>query len=115
MLYETDMSLLGDATGNAAVKEGDVVVWKDKDFMVLTNFMLSRTDDPLAACNRYRIATNMLNEREHGLDLARAILSNVHNEWRWATKHSVIRDLANAIMYIYYFEDAKQMLKQIEG
>jgi tetratricopeptide (TPR) repeat protein len=108
-LYETDMSLFGDATGNAAVKEGDVVVWKDKDFMVLTNFMLSRTDDPMAACNRYRIATNMLNERERNFDLARAILSNVHNEWRYATKYSVICDLTNAIMYIYYFHDFEEV------
>ena len=109
VLYETDMSLLGDATGNAAVKEGDVVVWKDKESMVLTNFMMSRTDDPMAACNRYRIATNMLNEGEHGLDLARAILSNVHNEWRWATKYSVICDLTDAIMYIYYFHDFEEV------
>ena len=109
VLYETDMSLLGDATGNAAVKEGDVVVWKDKDFMVLTNFMLSRTDEPMAQCDRYRIATEMLTERERNFDLARAILSNVHNEWRWATKYSVICDLTNAVMYIYYFHDFEEV------
>jgi tetratricopeptide (TPR) repeat protein len=109
MLYESDMSLFGDATGNAAVKEGDDVVWKDGEFMVLTNFMLSRTDDPMAACNRYRIATDMLNTNERNLDLARAILSNVHNEGPWATKYSVVCDLTNAIMYIYYFHDFEEV------
>lgn len=105
VLYETDMSLFGDATGNAAVKEGDVVVGKTGDFMVLTNFMLSKTDSPMTACDRYRIATEMLNEGERGFDLARAILSNTHNEGPWSTKYSVICDLTDKIMYIYYFHD----------
>lgn len=109
VLYETDMSLFGDATGNAAVKEGDVVVEKDGEFMVLTNFMLSKVDSPMTVCDRYRIATNMLNENERNFDLARAILSNTHNEGRFSTKYSVICDLTNKIMYIYYFHDFEEV------
>ena len=107
-LYETDMSLFGDVTCNAAVLEGDVVVEKEKDFMVLTNFMLSRTRNPMQACNRYRIATEMLSERERNYALARAILSNVHNEGRYSTKYSVICDLTHAVMTIYYFHDFEE-------
>lgn len=108
-LYETDMSLFGDATCDAAVKEGDVVVEKDGDFMVLTNFMLSQAKSPMTACDRYRIATNMLNKKERNFDLARAILSNVHNEGRYSTKYSVICDLTRKIMYIYYFHDFEEV------
>jgi tetratricopeptide (TPR) repeat protein len=63
----------------------------------------------MAACNRYRITTNMLTENEPGLDLARSILSNVHSEWRGGTKYSVICDLTNAIMYVYYFHDFEEV------
>ena len=108
-LYKTDMSLFGDATGNAAVKEGDVVVEKEGEFMVLTNFMLSKVDSPMTVCDRYRIATNMLNDNERNFDLARAILSNTHNEGLWSTKYSVICDLTHKIMYIYYFHDFEEV------
>lgn len=108
-LYKTDMSLFGDATGNAAVKEGDVVVAKNGDFMVLTNFMLSQVKSPMTVCDRYRITTNMLNENKKSLDLARAILSTTHNEGLWSTKYSVICDLTHKIMYIYYFHDFEEV------
>ena len=109
VLYESDISFFGDASNNAAVKEGDVVVWKDGEFMVVTNFLLSRAQNPMKACHRYRIATNMLNENPRNFDLARAILSVVHNEGRWSTKYSVICDLTNAVMYIYYFHDFEEV------
>lgn len=108
-LYESDMSLFADATGNAAVKEGDVVVDKKREFMVLTNFMLSEEKSPLIRCDRYRIATTMLNEKKRSFDLAKAILSNVHLEGRFATKYSVICDLTKKIMYIYYFHDFEEV------
>ena len=41
--------------------------------------------------------------------LARAVLSVVHNEGRWSTKYSVICDLMNAVMYIYYFHDFEEV------
>ena len=109
ILYETDMSLLGDASCDAAVKEGDVVVEKQGEFMVLTNFMLSRIKYPMDACDRYRITTNMLNQNKRSFELARAILSNVHNEGRHSTKYSVICDLTRKIMYIYYFHDFEEV------
>jgi tetratricopeptide (TPR) repeat protein len=108
-LYKTDMSLFGDTSCNAAVKEGDVVVKKKGEFMVLTNFMLSKVDSPMTVCDRYRIATNMLNEKKRNFDLARAILSNTHNEGIWSTKYSVICDLTHTIMYIYYFHDFEEV------
>ena len=108
-LYENNMMLLGDATGNAAVKEGDSVVRGDDDYFVLTNFMLSQTDRPLEACDRYRIAVEMLEGGERGLDLAKAVLSNTHNEGQHATKYSVICDLTNRVMYIYYFHDFEEV------
>lgn len=109
-LYKTDMSLFCDANCNAAVKEGDVIVEKNGDFMVLTNFKLSTEKSPMTACNRYRIATNMIQENERSFDLARAILSNVHNEGRYSTKYSVICDLTQKIMYIYYFHDFEEVV-----
>ncbi len=108
-LYENNMSLLGDAQGHAGVKEGDVVVKSEDDCFVLTNFMLSQTDRPMEACNRYRIATDMLEGGERGLDLARAVLSNTHNEGQNATKYSVICDLTDKVMYIYYFHDFEEV------
>ncbi|MBU1701402.1 MAG: tetratricopeptide repeat protein [Candidatus Eisenbacteria bacterium] len=108
-LYEQNMALYGDAAGNAAVKEGDVVVRSDDDDFVLTNFMLSKTDKPLEACDRYRMTTEMLDAGEPSLELARAILSNTHNEGRNATKYSVICDLTNQIMYIYYFHNFEEV------
>jgi len=108
-LYENNMSLLGDATGNAAVKESDIVVRSEDDYFVLTNFMLSQTDRPMEACNRYRIATNLLEGGKRDLDLARAVLSNTHSEGQNATKYSVICDLTNQIMYIYYFHDFEEV------
>jgi len=108
-LYENNMALFGDATGAAAVKEGEVVVRSEDDDFVLTNFMLSRTDKPLEACGRYRITSEMLDGGEHSLGLARAILSNTHNEGQNATKYSVICDLTNQIMYIYYFHDFEEV------
>jgi len=107
-LYENNMLLMGDGAGNAAVKESDVVVKGEDDYFVLTNFMLSQTDSPLEACDRYRIATEMIENGERGLDLARAVLSNTHSEGQNATKYSVICDLSNQIMYIYYFHDFEE-------
>ena len=108
-LYENNMSLLGDAAGHAGVKEGDVVVRSEDDCFVLTNFMLSQTDQPMEACSRYRIATNLLEGGKRDLDLARAVLSNTHTEGQNATKYSVICDLTNQIMYIYYFHDFEEV------
>jgi hypothetical protein len=109
-LYESDMSLFGDASCDAAVLEGDDVVWKEGEFFVLTNFMLSITSRPMKTCHRYRIATNMLNANKRNFDLARAILSNVHNEGKFSTKYSVICDLTRAVMYIYYFHDFEEVV-----
>ena len=108
-LYENNMALFGDATGTAAVKEGEIVVKSEDDHFVLTNFMVSKTDKPSEECNRYRIASEILDRGEPGLGLARTILSNTHNEGRNATKYSVICDLTDQIMYIYYFHDFEEV------
>lgn len=108
-LYENNMALFGDATGRAAVKESDVVVRGGDEYFVLTNFMLSQTDQPMEACDRYRIACDMLETTERTLDLGRAVLSNTHNEGRNSTKYSVICDLTNRMMYIYYFHDFEEV------
>jgi hypothetical protein len=97
---------IADATGDAAIIEGDAVVRKQGDYQVVTNFRQSETGPGAIACARYRIAREMLqNCGADKMGCVRNILAATHQEGRSFTLYSNIYDLKARRVYVYQFHN----------
>lgn len=99
---------VSDASGDAALVDGDAVVRKDpgKDFFVATNFRQSITPEEHVTCNRHQLVTSMLTRsNDLNIDLARDALDSTHAESPGATLYSNIYDPKNLRIHLYHFHD----------
>jgi len=111
-----NIQILGaDGTGNSVINEGDIRIFKEGNYQVVTNFLHSHpelgeiTND---AFERYDIVMSMLeNMTVPSVEYFRDICNAVHVDrgYSW-TCHSIICDLSNQIMYIYYFGDYEKQV-----
>jgi hypothetical protein len=95
-----------DATGDAAIIEGDDVIFKEDDFQVVTNFLQSDPWHGWYPCWRYDTAINML---ENMTTLTRIYFRDIceatHQEGIYPTIYSNVFDLKNKIIDIYHYYD----------
>jgi len=104
--------LIADITGNSRIDEGDNEIYKEGNFQVVTNFHHSRPERGQYPCERYDTAVSMFeNMTEFSVEYLRDICNAVHVDrgYSW-TCHSVICDLSNLIIYIYYFGDYEKQV-----
>ena len=101
-------SFFADATGDAALIEGDAVVRKSGRYLVSTNFLQSATEPDAVTCDRFLTATSMLDGAEvFTEDLFRNILDAVHVEYRdgGGTIYSTIYDPKALTITCYLYHD----------
>lgn len=104
--------MIADRNGESAIIEGDVT-HKDKGkFQVCTNFYLSKLKEGEdIPCDRYKIATKMLNQGEVTVDTCRKVLAAVHQEGDWGgTQYSNIYDAKNNLVYLYHFHNFENVV-----
>ena len=101
--------LLADATGDAAIIEGNAFIRKVGNHQLVTNFRQSETEPGKIACSRYRIARDMLtNCREDKMHCVRSILAATHQEGDYPTLYSNIYDLDAKRVYVYHFHNFQE-------
>jgi len=95
-----------DASGDAAIIEGDEIIRKDGTFMVVTNFLQSNPDHGWYPCWRYDTAVEMLEEMtELSVDYFRDICEATHQDGAYPTVYSNIYDVTHGILYLYHYYD----------
>jgi len=112
--YGAFQVLMADGTGNSVIYEGDFQFYKEGNYQVVSNFHLSHPElGGLGnSFERYDIAISMLeNISEPSVEYFRDICNATHQEGSnsW-TCHSIICDLSNQIMYVYYFGDYEKQV-----
>lgn len=108
---EKAMFMIGDKTGDSAIIEGDDVVRKKGAYQVCTNFYQSKVKGDEYPCERYNIATELLeNEHEVSVDLIRRILAATHQEWPASTVYSNIYDLRRGKIHLYHFHNFENVV-----
>jgi hypothetical protein len=101
---------VADKTGNSAIIEGDDIFYKERDFQVVSNFLLSHPElgDIANGFERYNIAISMLeNMTEPSVEYFRDICNATHLT---GTVYSMICDLQNQIIYLYYFHNYEKQV-----
>lgn len=103
--------VLGDSSGNSVIIEGDNYILKEGDFQVLTNFYQSHPELGGYPCQRYEIATEMLNSFDPltTIEIGK-VLAATHQDGKYPTQYSNIYDLKNIIIYLLYFHNYEEFI-----
>lgn len=106
------MYLLGDSSGASLIADGDSLLEKVGWFQVLTNFHPGWPDIGGYPCSRYDDAINIFSQVEI-LDeyLIGSILDRTHQEGSYPTQYSLICNLKNAEVLIFYKHNFHEYLK----
>ncbi len=102
-------AFFGDATGESAIVEPQVILRQRGGYQVATNFYQSTigSQDPASACPRYGTASEMLGSSPAlSVEYMRDVMAAVHQAGpRALTVYTNVYDLANRLAYLYYFSD----------
>jgi PKD domain-containing protein len=99
-----------DKTGDAAIIEGDMIIRKEGNFQVCTNFLQSNPDLGNYPCWRYETACLMLeNMTEVTVSYVRSILNATHQEG--FTQYSTICDLQEGIIHLHHFHNYSKSIQ----
>jgi len=100
------MVFIADANGDSAIIEGDDIVRKKGRYQVCTNFYQSSTKKEDIRCERYKIATAMLEDTDDvSVRLCKRVLAATHMEAPTPTLYSNVYDLKRQIVYLYHFHN----------
>ena len=100
---------IADASGDAAIIEGNAVIRKQGDDQLVTNFRQSETDPDKISCWRYLTARKLLAEcQKEGLPCIRDILAATHQEGDFPTLYSNIYDLRAKRVHVYHFHNFQE-------
>lgn len=95
-----------DATGDSVIIEGNSMVRKKGAFQVVTNFRQSQPGAGRQSCDRFRIASEMLESHpQPDVALCRGILDACHQECDYPTLYSQVYDLKNRKIHLYHFHN----------
>lgn len=109
---EGGILFFADASGDVAIIEPDAIL-RRKGRAVQTNFHQSRVKPAEIRCERFKIATRMLEEAGENIsvDLFRRILAATHAEGANPTLYSNIYDLQRRVMYLYHFHNFENAVR----
>ncbi len=92
-----------DRTGDAAVVESGGVFRRKKDFIISTNFRMSRVPDGNWPCERFRTAEKMLTAaNEATVEAAAAVLKATSGP---ITQYSNVYDLTRGVVHLYHLHN----------
>lgn len=107
-----------DKSGNAIIIEGEDIIFKQGDHMVVTNFLKTHPELGNYPCWRYDTANSMLeNMSDFSVNSFKNICEEVHVEgiffsnFMLDTIYSNICDLTNGVMYLYFFHNYSQYIE----
>lgn len=107
-----------DKSGNAIIIEGDEIIYKQGNHMVVTNFLQTHPELGNYPCWRYNAANSMLeNMTDFSVNDFKNICEAVHVEeiffsnFMLDTIYSNICDLTNDVMYLYLFHNFSQHIE----
>jgi len=105
--------LFADRHGDAVAIEPTATVRKKDWYFVQTNFYRSQVKAGEEPCERYKIASRMLEAARDSIsvDLFRRILAATHQEGNAATQYSNIYDLEARAMYLYHFHNFENVVR----
>lgn len=102
-------AFIADATGDAAIIEGNAVVRKTGNYQIVTNFRQSWTDPELSSCGRYPIAKGIMDQcQSDKFTCIRRVLAATHQEGGYPTLYSNIYDLTAKKVHVYYFHNYQE-------
>ena len=106
-MLDYNQILIVDRTGDSAIIEGDIVIRKDGDFQVCTNFLQSNPNLGGYPCWRYNTAVSMLDNMDQiSAEYFTDICNATHSEGMYSyTIYSNVYDLVNGVVYLYYMHD----------
>lgn len=100
-----------DRNGDSVIIGGDDITMKDGAFQVVTNFRPSHPSLGGYPCWRYDKAYGKLEEMEIiSLDYFTEILNETHMEGNYPTQWSIIYDLEEYNIHLYYFHDFNNVI-----
>jgi hypothetical protein len=95
-----------DRFGNSAIIEGDEIIYKNRNFQVITNFLQSNPSHGWYPCWRYEKAVEMLENMENlSVEYFTEICNATHQEGSYPTIYSYVNDLESNMMYLYHYYD----------
>jgi hypothetical protein len=102
-------AFFGDATGESVIIEPQAILRQRGGYQVATNFYQSTvaSENRPLACPRYKTASEMLEGSPAlSVEYMRDVMSAVHQEGPGSlTVYTNVYDLANRMVYLYYFSD----------
>lgn len=94
----------GDKFGNSIIVEGDTIITRQGNYQICTNFYQSIHDRSNAPCWRYKnVEEKLKTNSELSVDLIKEALCSTQNTI--FTQYSVIYDLKERIIYVFFFRD----------
>ena len=104
----------GDATGESVIIEPQAMLSQRGGYQVATNFYQSTVapEKRVLACSRYRTASEMLEGSPAlSVEYMRDVMAAVHQDGPRAwTVYTNVYDLANRMVYLYYFSDYEHVV-----
>jgi len=98
-----------DKYGDSVIIEGDDIIYREKNFQVVTNFYLSQFPEPPYPCTRYTTAVTMLeNMNDLSVEYFQSICDATH---QITTVHSNVYDVTHGIFYINYYNNFEKTLE----
>ncbi|MGD2093661.1 MAG: linear amide C-N hydrolase [Phycisphaerales bacterium] len=105
------MLFFADATGDAAIIEGDEIIRKKGKYQITTNFYQSEVKEEDIMCQRYKIANQMLRDADNvTIDLCKRVLAATHQEGANPTVYSNVYDLKKRVVYLYHFHNFQNVV-----
>jgi hypothetical protein len=106
--------LFGDATGESVIIEPQAILRQRGGYQVATNFLQSTVppEERESTCWRYKTATTMLEGSPAlSVEYIRDVMAAVHQNRRPSqTVYTNVYDLANRMIYLYYFSDYEHVV-----
>ena len=103
--------LVGDALGFSIVSDGDSIVAREGDYQILTNFHLSDPDLGGYPCPRYQKAEELCASCDTlTYHFMGTVLASTRQEGRYPTRYSIIYDLVNRRVILFYYHNYEEYL-----
>jgi tetratricopeptide (TPR) repeat protein len=102
-ILETGQLMFVDKTGASIIVEGDVIHYKEGDYQISTNFLLSQVKDKEYPCERYNTCNKMLPESNATIESFKNILKAAHQ--KGFTQYSNIYEPNEGLIYLYLFHN----------
>ena len=97
--------MVADQKGNAIILEGNNIIHKESNYLLMTNFYQSTPDTYPLPKTRYELADKMLSNNKPSEKLFLQVLSATHREIERPTMYSLLCNLKQKEIQVFQFHD----------